>query len=473
MQHIFSKNFEEITLQDVEFLISNCSDEDQHLEYKEDFSDPKKIAKEIAGFANAEGGLLIFGIKEDQDENGSKVFTIKGTGSKIGNTGAEEFLVNSISQNLYPIPNIKGPLKIEVNEGEYLWLINTPRSYEKPHIMSGDGRFFIRYGSSSIPATRMQVEQMFSSSRQNKIDFEELLSSRKLNINSPDFLENYYSKQIRNFYRLTDENIGSLDIETPLLNLSVIPVFDYDKDRLDTSQTSTIKYLIEKMNDTTLPYQEIYLFDDFSTGRYRHDIDGCCFYHHIKQSGSAEQYLRDYIRIYNNGHIETCLSTDIFIHYPNKQLSMVLTPMLAFLDKFLEFSIGLLREAGYTNRVYVQLSFKNIENYIIRSFYNDHHEPDDYSNMTRVGRQTVLQNSQHNKFALDDFINILEFDESKKNQLLQEIEKKILLLFGQNESLSYKDGKLNQQRILPHNWIRTYPQCRGEIFINTKSQINN
>ena len=65
---IYEKNISEIILEDIEELIENEIPENKFLEYKEynKTGEKDRILKTICGFANSEGGLFIYGLKEDK-----------------------------------------------------------------------------------------------------------------------------------------------------------------------------------------------------------------------------------------------------------------------------------------------------------------------------------------------------------------------------------------------------------------------
>jgi predicted HTH transcriptional regulator len=65
MYNVFDKNFDELSYNDINFLITNKISESDVLEYK--FTFPKKndhLIKNLYAFANTKGGYLIVGIKE-------------------------------------------------------------------------------------------------------------------------------------------------------------------------------------------------------------------------------------------------------------------------------------------------------------------------------------------------------------------------------------------------------------------------
>ncbi|RKX19350.1 MAG: hypothetical protein DRP51_07565, partial [Candidatus Zixiibacteriota bacterium] len=60
---IFRKKFKDITYEDVEDLVANKFEENEILEYKQEFN-PKDFDKLISSFANTYGGIIIIGVKE-------------------------------------------------------------------------------------------------------------------------------------------------------------------------------------------------------------------------------------------------------------------------------------------------------------------------------------------------------------------------------------------------------------------------
>lgn len=67
---IYEKNINSIELEDIFNLIKEQKDEDKFLEYKRqmDNGEKEKILKTICGFANANGGLFIYGLKEENGQ---------------------------------------------------------------------------------------------------------------------------------------------------------------------------------------------------------------------------------------------------------------------------------------------------------------------------------------------------------------------------------------------------------------------
>ena len=85
---------------DVAFLWKNRQTETLNLEYKKEITmDSKEIAKDISSFTNAEGGVIIYGLDED---NGRAV---ESNGIKIGQNS--ERIQQIISSNTAPVVPIE------------------------------------------------------------------------------------------------------------------------------------------------------------------------------------------------------------------------------------------------------------------------------------------------------------------------------------------------------------------------------
>lgn len=69
---LFTKRITEIELQDIENLIHDQEPESKFLEYKSEMENKEEkniIIKAVCGFANANGGLFIYGLEEDENKN--------------------------------------------------------------------------------------------------------------------------------------------------------------------------------------------------------------------------------------------------------------------------------------------------------------------------------------------------------------------------------------------------------------------
>lgn len=64
MVSFFIKKFEELDYSDIKSLVSEGVPESHSLDYKEDYT--RKLPKVLTSFANATGGYILLGIKEER-----------------------------------------------------------------------------------------------------------------------------------------------------------------------------------------------------------------------------------------------------------------------------------------------------------------------------------------------------------------------------------------------------------------------
>jgi len=79
--NIFIKPINKITFEDVERFCQEKIGENIRIEYKEKFPENKKLAKEIASFANTHGGVILIGVAE---KDRKPIYPVKGIEYKEG-----------------------------------------------------------------------------------------------------------------------------------------------------------------------------------------------------------------------------------------------------------------------------------------------------------------------------------------------------------------------------------------------------
>ena len=118
MPEIMGLPIDAITFDDVQAFCAHETPENIRLEYKQEFSSnhpARQIAKEIAAFANTQGGTILFGVKEDSDRRPVK----SPQGADLGGN-PKATIQSACVHNVFPpvvpevsalIPNPKEPSK--------------------------------------------------------------------------------------------------------------------------------------------------------------------------------------------------------------------------------------------------------------------------------------------------------------------------------------------------------------------------
>jgi predicted HTH transcriptional regulator len=160
---------EDYTLEDIQSLIDNQVEESIYLDFKEsralEKSDKKRyeIAKDVASFANSDGGIIIYGIKE-LDHKASEISYIDGA---IYTKEWLEEVINSLIQR-----RIEGiriyPVRENGDIQKSIYIVKIPFSYNAPHI-SKDNRYYKRYNFSSVPMEEYEVRQSYDRKSKTKL----------------------------------------------------------------------------------------------------------------------------------------------------------------------------------------------------------------------------------------------------------------------------------------------------------------
>lgn len=145
------------TIEDIERLIELGIPESIHLDYKASPALSKKkkgeICKDISAFANSDGGMLIYGVKEEHTvptEMDSGVDT-----SQINKEWIDEILATNIS------PIISGIEIIEIKKtaNKSIFVVYIPKSFRGPH-QCPDKRYYKRYNARSAPMENYEINDV-------------------------------------------------------------------------------------------------------------------------------------------------------------------------------------------------------------------------------------------------------------------------------------------------------------------------
>ncbi len=158
---IFDKPVATWTQEDLQFLVDRGIEESRLLEYKQELDlglkkQNKEAAKDFSAFANGQGGIIIYGIQEEAQEDGAK----KPVGlSPLTDGGLKEqletVLVNSVTPRfdfaIHKIPQAEA-------KGFFL-VAEIPQSLSGPHmvVVGKDNRYYKRRNFCAEPMTEEEV----------------------------------------------------------------------------------------------------------------------------------------------------------------------------------------------------------------------------------------------------------------------------------------------------------------------------
>lgn len=366
---MFDKPFNKLNIEDVEKLIHiRKEQENNYLEYKEkiDLSDKfkKNFLKTVSSFANAKGGYIAIGIKEDKKENLLEIIGIENT---INHQKVEEWVNNVLLANLDKKVqyNIK-TIEFKNNEKKIILLIYIPESPKKPHMVTlkGENHYYLRHNKSVNLATHSEVEEMFEYSKKVKKGYEYFLKLRNLfDENEDKFGLNEKSQKIYN------EIIEVPNIQAcPFVLISFIPIY-LDEYRVKTASYEFLDWIKNYFRELrTIKYLE--LFDYFNWKIEYKGIFSSTTWNNKKLRQNEKYY--SYFEITNNGFFERGMSREV-IWYREKQNSSI-KPILHLTETanialiLIKFAKLFFQKINYYDEILFQLSVVNVKNYILVGF---------------------------------------------------------------------------------------------------------
>jgi len=145
---VLPRNFDDITLEDIQALINSGVSEGPRLEFKRDLygnkdADRKEFAADVSGFANAGGGDLIIGISDEGDSDaGAQICGVETADADALVRQTVEFLSNAFQPQIIGI-RVRW---IPTEERRGVLLIRVPRSWQSPHRATarGGSHFYVR-----------------------------------------------------------------------------------------------------------------------------------------------------------------------------------------------------------------------------------------------------------------------------------------------------------------------------------------
>lgn len=267
-------NMKNIKKSDLQALIDNQVFENRELEYK-DYSfvggklpdkQRDKFMKEIAAFANTNGGTIIIGMQEDENRLPTK---LSGAGMRLGDfdgwlSSFKQMVLSRIRPHLHGIECV--PVVLEDNN--IAIVISIPKSYARPHSFwdGNKDEFFMRHvnGIMYMDIDDLRKEFLYTNGLQDKI---------------------------REFRRerisliLANECVGDLGNLAKLV-IHIIPEWSFELGNI-----VDLKQLY--MNSSVHPLSG-------SSWNYRYNADGYCIF----GASRLLHYIPTYTQFFHNGIIE-------------------------------------------------------------------------------------------------------------------------------------------------------------------------
>ncbi len=163
------------TLDDVQALVDERIEEGQRLDYKQELplareKERAEVAKDISGMANAQGGLLLYGVSEDESEEPRPEAI-----TPLPRAGQQTRLEDIVDSSVNPRLGYEART-IDAGQGSVLLVRVAPAS-GGPHMVQsyGQHRYFVRRGTRTVPMTEDEVRTAYDAARSRADTLDELL----------------------------------------------------------------------------------------------------------------------------------------------------------------------------------------------------------------------------------------------------------------------------------------------------------
>lgn len=334
-----NKPIDQITIDDLNYLVSAKEDEKQIVDYKsaiklEISQNKEEFRKDISSFANASGGDYILGIDEE------KGIAVNLCGMQLDNPDAFKLRLEEILQsNIQPrIPGVQ-IRQILLRDDRYVVIIRVPRSFVRPHqvkLNKDDYQFWARNAAGKY---RLDVDQLRTA----------FLLSETL------------EERIRGFRQ---DRLGSVIAgETPIpmsngpkLVLHLVPLNAFDStSRYDISQFDSARGLNSSYVEQRTPKMVWPLETNSLNERFNFDgILSFCAY--SAQRGNTDSF----VQFYRNGILEIVNTGIVDIEIDEAKI-LSLTHIEKVLVDALPDYLSFQRELGIDVPILVMLSLVGVK----------------------------------------------------------------------------------------------------------------
>lgn len=246
-------------ISDIENLILNQVEENIHLDYKaadalqKTDGKKKEISKDISAFANSDGGIVIYGVKEFTEP--TKKYLPEKIDPIDRNLISKEWLEQVINSNVSPrIDGIKiTPISILTEKDNVVYVVEIPKS-NTAH-QAGDQRYYKRFNFESVAMYDYEIRDVMNRKKFPKIELSLEIEQYTYEVKSmfpamPTFNFNQPQRQPEKVFKTTNtltvygHNVGGVyaDYVNCYLEVPASMLDDKEYDHINTFDKGGIAY---------------------------------------------------------------------------------------------------------------------------------------------------------------------------------------------------------------------------------------
>lgn len=164
-QQLLGKEVYDITKEDLVTFFSVEQEETALLEFKSGEVTLEDVYKEVAAFANTQGGILIIGAPRETEINRRNETARVCVGSLTASDfRSKDWLIQKIASQVTPLPVGLRVHEVSFQSGR-CFVVEVPQSSNPPHQVAEKGVYYIRLDRQARPAPHSFVQALFGKRR--------------------------------------------------------------------------------------------------------------------------------------------------------------------------------------------------------------------------------------------------------------------------------------------------------------------
>lgn len=334
---MINKRLDEIEKSDIDALIANSVRENRQLDYKETTpgaSDDEKreFLSDVCSFANAAGGFILYGVREQRDDNNQATGI---PGAPLGLSGvnidAEALrLQNILRDGVDPrIPTVQFRAIEGFSEGPVLAL-RIARSWASPHVVTFKNlsRFYSRNSNGKF-----------------QMDSREIRAAFALSESVPERIRRFRDDRLSQI--VADETPIAIPSRSKLV-LHMIPVSAIEPGAQVNLRRDELEWLKAPSPPQVTGAREY---------RWRFNLDGFLMYDQVYEGQDIPLVCRSYVQLFRSGIIE---AVQVLDHPLGDFISQNFEPLFA---QTFSFYIHQLRMLGIEPPIFMLISLLGVKGY--------------------------------------------------------------------------------------------------------------
>lgn len=185
-------------MQKLELIERISNGEDSYTQFKQQIISSKDLAKEFVAFSNADGGILIFGVDDDENIVGLEKQDIEKIGQLVGNVGQE-----NVKPPIHPLTQ-----NLTIND-KRVTIVTIESGFAKPYKTSS-GIYYTKSGADKKIMSDEELKRLFSEPKGFYAD-EEILPQTTIHNLNHQLYYLYLEKHNKDVFEALEKGLLSLE----------------------------------------------------------------------------------------------------------------------------------------------------------------------------------------------------------------------------------------------------------------------